>query len=233
MKKDGTNPAIVWPHGGPEWQERNIFSKYSQIFTNRGYIVITPNFRGSTGYGKTFQRLIYKDWGGAEFKDVVESYNYLLSTGYVDKNKIAVVGGSFGGFMTLTCVTKAPDLWKCAVDIFGPSNLFTFLNSVPEHWKPATYLLVGHPEQDKELLTERSPIYFVDNIKCPMLVVQGANDPRVVKKESDQIVEKLRSQNKEAEYLVLDDEGHGFAKVSNQIKVWEMVCEFLDKHLKQ
>jgi dipeptidyl aminopeptidase/acylaminoacyl peptidase len=233
MKKDGTNPAVVWPHGGPEWQDKNVFSKYAQILANRGYIVIAPNFRGSTGYGKTFQRLIYKDWGGAEFKDVVESYNYLLSTGYVDKNKIAVVGGSFGGFMTLTCVTKAPELWKCAVDIFGPSNLFTFLNSVPEHWKPATYLLVGHPEHDKELLTERSPINFVDNIKCPLLVVQGANDPRVVKSESDQIVEKLRSRNKEAEYLVLDDEGHGFAKVSNQIKVWEMICEFLDKHLKQ
>ncbi len=233
MKKDGTNPAIVWPHGGPEWQDKNVFSKFMQVLTNRGYIVIAPNFRGSTGYGKTFQRLIYKDWGGAEFKDVIESYNYLLTTGYVDKNKIAVVGGSFGGFMTLTCVTKAPELWKCAVDIFGPSNLFTFLNSVPEHWKPATYQLVGHPELDKELLTERSPINFVDNIKCPILVVQGANDPRVVKKESDQIVEKLRSQNKEAQYLVLDDEGHGFAKVSNQIKVWEMICEFLDKHLKQ
>jgi dipeptidyl aminopeptidase/acylaminoacyl peptidase len=232
MKKDGSNPAIIWPHGGPEWQEKKIFNKYAQTLTNRGYIVIAPNFRGSTGYGKTFQSLIYKDWGGAEFKDVLGSYDYLLNSGYVDRSKIAVVGGSFGGFMTLTCVTKAPELWKCAVDIFGPSNMFTFLNSIPEHWKPGTYDLVGHPEKDKDLLTERSPFNFVDNIKCPMLIIQGANDPRVVKSESDQIVEKLKSQNKPVEYLVLEDEGHGFSKVSNQIKVWELICDFLDKHLK-
>lgn len=232
MEKDGTNPAVIWPHGGPEWQEKNVFSKYFHILTNRGYIVMAPNFRGSTGYGKTFQSLIYKDWGGAEFKDILKSYDYLLNTGYADKNKIAVVGGSFGGFMTLTCVTKAPELWKCAVDIFGPSNLFTFLNSIPEHWKPGTYNLVGHPENDKELLLERSPINFVDNIKCPMLIVQGANDPRVVKSESDQMVERLKSQNKTVEYLVLEDEGHGFSKVTNQIKVWELICEFLDKYLK-
>jgi dipeptidyl aminopeptidase/acylaminoacyl peptidase len=232
VKKDGSNPAVVWPHGGPEWQERNNFNKFFQMLTNRGYVVIVPNFRGSTGYGKTFQSLIYKDWGGAEFKDVLSSYDYLLKTGYVDKNKIAVVGGSFGGFMTLTCITKAPDLWKCAVDIFGPSNLITFQKSIPEHWKPATYLLVGDSEKDKELLYERSPINFVDNIKCPLLIVQGANDPRVVKAESDQIVEKLRSQNKIVDYHVLEDEGHGFSKLSNSIKVWEFVCEFLDKHLK-
>ncbi len=232
MEKNGSNPAVVWPHGGPEWQEKNVFNKYFQVLTNRGYIVIAPNFRGSTGYGKTFQKLIYKDWGGAEFKDVLGSYEYLLGTGYADKNKVAVVGGSFGGFMTLTCATKAPDLWKCAVDIFGPSSLFTFLESIPEHWKPGTYDLVGNPEVDKELLSERSPINFVDNIKCPILIVQGANDPRVVKTESDRIVEKLKAQNKTVEYLVLDDEGHGFSKVSNQIKVWELICEFLDKYLK-
>jgi dipeptidyl aminopeptidase/acylaminoacyl peptidase len=232
LKKNGSNPAVLWPHGGPEWQERPVFNKYFQILTNRGYIVIAPNFRGSTGYGKTFQSQIYKDWGGAEFKDILGAYNYLLQTGYTDKSKIAVVGGSFGGFMTLTCITKAPDLWKCAVDIFGPSNLCTFLNSVPEHWKPATWELVGHPEKDKELLYERSPFNFVENIRCPLLIVQGKNDPRVVQSESDQIVEKLKSQNKTVEYLILEDEGHGFTKVSNQIKVWNLICEFLDKHMK-
>ncbi|MGH2575383.1 MAG: alpha/beta hydrolase family protein, partial [Ignavibacteria bacterium] len=232
MEKDSTNPAIVWPHGGPEWQEKNLFNKFFQILTNRGYIVIAPNFRGSTGYGKSFQHKIYKDWGGAEFKDILGSVEYLKNSGYADKNKIAVVGGSFGGFMTLTCVTKAPDIWKCAVDIFGPANLFTFLDSIPEYWKPATIALVGDPEKDKEFLQERSPINFVDNIKCPMFIIQGSNDPRVVKSESDQMVEKLKSQNKEVEYLVLEDEGHGFSKVSNQIKVWERICEFLDKHMK-
>ena len=232
MRKDGTNPAIVWPHGGPEWQEKNIFNKYFQILTNRGFIVIAPNFRGSTGYGKTFQKMIYKDWGGAEFKDVLESYNFLLDTGYVDKKRIGVVGGSFGGFMTLTCITKAPELWKCAVDIFGPSNLFTFLGSIPEYWKPATYDLVGDPEKDKEMITERSPINYVDNIQCPLLIVQGLNDIRVVKSESDQIVEKLRSQNKNVEYLLVEDEGHGFFKVANQVKVWNKITEFLDKNMK-
>jgi len=191
MKKDGTNPAILWPHGGPEWQEKSTFNKYLQIFANRGFIVIAPNFRGSTGYGKTFQKLIYKDWGGNEFKDVLGAYDYLVESGYVDFKRIAVVGGSFGGFMTLTCVTKAPDKWKCAVDVFGPSNLVTFQKSVPEHWKPGVNDLVGDPEINKELFYERSPINFVDNIICPILIIQGKNDPRVVQTESFQMVEKL------------------------------------------
>lgn len=133
--------------------------------------------------------------------------------------------------MSLTCVTKAPELWKCAVDIFGPSNLFTFLGSIPEYWKPATFDLIGDPEKDKEMITERSPINYVDNIQCPLLIVQGLNDIRVVKSESDQIVEKLRSQNKNVEYLVLEDEGHGFFKVVNQIKVWSKITEFLEKYM--
>ena len=134
--------------------------------------------------------------------------------------------------MTLTCVTKAPELWRCAVDIFGPSNLLTFINTVPEYWKPGTAALVGDAEQDKELLEQRSPINFVDNIKCPLFIIQGANDPRVAKAESDQIVDKLKAQNKTIEYLVLEDEGHGFSKVSNQIKVWDNICNFLDKYMK-
>jgi dipeptidyl aminopeptidase/acylaminoacyl peptidase len=232
MKKDGTNPAILWPHGGPEWQEKNLFNKYFQIFTNRGYIVIAPNFRGSIGYGKTFQSKIYRDWGGDEFKDVLGAHDYLLKSGYVDKDKIAVVGGSFGGFMTLTCVTKAPELWKCAIDIFGPSNLITFCNSVPEHWKPGVAGLVGDVEKDKDMLMDRSPINHIDMITAPMLIIQGKNDPRVVQAESDQMVEKLRSSSKEVDYKVLEDEGHGFSKVSNQILVWNMITGFLEKHLK-
>src|SRR4030095_508900 len=186
----------VWPHGGPEWQEKNLFNKFFQLLVNRGYAVIAPNFRGSTGYGKSFQNKIYKDWGGNEFKDVLGAYDYLVSSGYADRSNIAVVGGSFGGFMTLTCVTKAPDLWKCAVDIFGPSNLHTFQQSIPAHWKPGVVELVGDPVKDSELLKETSPINFVDNIKCPIFIVQGKNDPRVVQHESDQIVERLKAQNK-------------------------------------
>ena len=233
MKKDRSNPAIVWPHGGPEWQEKNLFNKYIQILTNAGYALIAPNFRGSTGYGKTFQKKIYGDWGGAEFKDVLGAFEYIAESGYTDKGNIAVMGGSFGGFMTLTCVTKAPELWKCAVDIFGPSNMMTFMNSIPEHWKPATYELIGDPVADKEMLMDRSPINHVDKIKCPLFIIQGKNDPRVVQAESDQIVDKLRSQNKVVEYLVFEDEGHGFMKVSNQIKAWEMIMAFLEKYMKQ
>lgn len=232
LKKDGTNAAILWPHGGPEAQEMHNFSKYLQVFTNAGYIVIAPNFRGSTGYGKTFQKMIYRDWGGAELKDVLGAVDYLKATGYADPAKIAVVGGSFGGFMTLTCVTKAPEIWKCAIDIFGPSNLFTFLKSVPEHWKQGTDALVGNAETDKAMLTERSPINYVDKIRCPLLVIQGKYDPRVVEDESVQIVEKLKSVNKPVEYLLLEDEGHGFSKVSNQIKVFKLMLNFLDKYLK-
>lgn len=231
-EKNRTLPGIVWPHGGPEYQEKEIFNKYFQILVNRGYVVIAPNFRGSTGYGKTFQKMIYKDWGGAEFKDVLGAYDYLVNSAYVDQNNIAVVSGSFGGFMVLTCITKAPELWKCAVDIFGPSNLITFVNTVPEHWKPAVNELVGDPVKDRELLFERSPINYVDNIKCPLFIIQGKYDPRVVQAESDQIVEKLREKNMDVEYLILEDEGHGFSKVSNQIKVWEMICNFLDRHMK-
>jgi len=232
LKKDGKNPAIVWPHGGPEHQEIHNFSRYVQVFVNAGYIVIAPNFRGSTGYGKTFQKKIYKDWGGAEFKDVLGSVDYLKKSGYVDSKKIAVVGGSFGGFMCLTCITKSPEIWKCAVDIFGPSDLFTFVNSVPEHWKKGTDDLVGNPVNDKEMLYERSPINFVDKISCPLLVVQGKHDPRVVEAESEQIVKKLRAQKKPVEYILLEDEGHGFSKVSNQIKVFDAKIKFLDKYLK-
>jgi dipeptidyl aminopeptidase/acylaminoacyl peptidase len=232
VKKDGSNPAIVWPHGGPEHQETHNFSKYIQVMTNAGFIVIAPNFRGSTGYGKAFQKLIYKDWGGNEFKDVLASVDYLKNSGYVDPKKIAMVGGSFGGFMTLTSVTKAPDIWRCAVDIFGPSNLHTFLRSIPEHWKEGAYRLVGNPDTDTAILDERSPINYVDNIKCPVLVIQGKHDPRVVEEESVQIVNKLKDAGKEVEYLLLDDEGHGFTKVANAVKVFKKKLEFLEKHLR-
>ena len=232
LKKDGKNPAVVWPHGGPEHQEMYNFSRYVQVMANAGYIVIAPNFRGSTGYGKSFQKKIYKDWGGAEFQDVLGSVDYLKKTGYADPKKIAVVGGSFGGFMCLTCITKAPEIWKCAVDIFGPSNLFTFLESVPEHWKEGTNELVGGVPEDKEMLFERSPINFVDRISCPLLVVQGKHDPRVVEAESEQIVNKLKELNKPVEYILLEDEGHGFSKVSNQIKVFKAKMNFLDKYLR-
>ncbi|MCX6163298.1 MAG: S9 family peptidase, partial [Ignavibacteriae bacterium] len=232
LKKDGKNAVIVWPHGGPEWQVIHNFDKYIQVMANAGFIVFAPNFRGSVGYGKEFQKLIYKDWGGGEFKDILYGVDYLKQTGYIDSEKIAVAGGSFGGYEVLTCITKAPDIWKCAVDIFGPSNLFTFLDSVPEHWKKGTDRLVGNPEKDKDLLFERSPINYVDNIKCPLFVIQGKQVPRVVVAESEQIVNKLKSMSKPVSYILLEDEGHGFSKVSNQIKVFKEKIKFLETNLR-
>ncbi|HEX2787485.1 MAG TPA: S9 family peptidase [Ignavibacteria bacterium] len=232
LKKDGSNPAILWPHGGPEAQEMHNFSKYIQIYCNNGYIVIAPNFRGSTGYGKNFQKMIYRDFGGAEYLDVLKSMEVLEKSGYVNMGKVAIVGGSFGGFMVLTCITRAPDLWKCAIDIFGPSNLVTFANSVPEHWKEGVARLVGDVEKDRKFLEERSPINYIDNIKCPLLVMQGKHDPRVVENESVQIVDKLRKNGKEVEYVLFEDEGHGFSKVTNTIKAFKTQLEFLDKYLR-
>ncbi len=232
IKKDRTNPAVIWPHGGPEAQVMYNFDKYIQVMANAGFIVFAPNFRGSVGYGKEFQKYIYKDWGGAEFKDILCGVDYLKQIGYVDSNKIGIAGGSFGGFMVLTCITKAPDLWKCAVDIFGPSNLFTFLKSIPEHWKNGTDRLVGNVVKDKELLFERSPINFVERIKCPLLVIQGKQDPRVVETESEQIVNRLKSMGKKVDYILLEDEGHGFSKVSNQIKVFKEKIKFLENYLR-
>lgn len=232
LKKNRKNPAIVWVHGGPEWQEVHNFNKYIQILTNAGFVVISPNYRGSIGYGRIYQKLIYKDWGGNEYKDVIESVEILKKTGYIDENRIGIGGGSFGGFMSLTCVTKSPDIWKCGIDIFGPSNLFTFLKSIPPFWKKGADRLIGNIEDDKELLFERSPINFVDNIKCPMFVVQGKYDMRVVEAESNQIVEKLKQKNKPVEYILLEDEGHGFSKVVNQINVFKKEIKFLEKYLK-
>lgn len=232
FKKDGSNPVIIWPHGGPEWQVMHNFDKYIQVMANAGFIVFAPNFRGSVGYGKDFQKLIYKDWGGNEYKDILSGVEFLKQTGYIDEKKIAIVGGSFGGFMVLTCITKAPEIWKCAVDLFGPSNLFTFLKSVPEHWKNGTNRLVGNIEEDKEFLFERSPINFVEKINCPLLVIQGRQDPRVVEAESEQIVDKLSNMGKSVKYILLEDEGHGFSKVSNQIMVFKEKIKFLESNLR-
>ena len=231
INKNKKNPAIIWVHGGPEAQEVHNFNKYIQVLTNEGYIVITPNYRGSTGYGKDFQKLVYKDWGGANYKDVISCIDLLKKIHYVDIKRVGIGGGSFGGYMTLTCITKSMFNWRVAVDIFGPSNLFTFLKTIPEHWKKITDVLVGNIVKDKELLKERSPINFVDNIKCPLLVVQGKHDPRVSENESTQIVNKLKSKNKPVEYILLDDEGHGFSRVKNQIKVFKYELDFLNKYM--
>ncbi|MBI3098148.1 MAG: S9 family peptidase [Planctomycetes bacterium] len=223
--------TIVWMHGGPEWQELNEYKPAFQYFLHRGFALFAANFRGSTGRGRRFQRLIYRHWGEACYDDVAFGVNLLLRRGLVDPNRLCVMGGSYGGYMTLVAVTREPARWKAAVDVFGPSNLISFAESVPEHWKPGVHALVGHPEKDRAMLEGQSPLFKVDRIRCPLYVVQGGNDPRVRQAESEQIVAALRKRERPVEYLLLKDEGHGFARLENQIRVWESAADFLERHV--
>lgn len=233
LKRGERCPVVLSIHGGPESQERPQY-RYAglyQYLLNRGIAVLAPNIRGSTGYGKSYQRLIHRDWGGGELKDLEHAAKFLQSLDWVDSKRIGVFGGSFGGFATLSCVTRLADYWAAAVDLFGPSNLVTFARSVPPFWKRFMKKWVGDPDEDKEMLNERSPITYVDNIRCPILIIQGANDPRVVKAESDQMVERIRSKGGIVEYMVFEDEGHGFTKRKSELKAWKASAEFLEKHL--
>ncbi len=230
-RPDGTLGAVLWPHGGPDAQVIQNFYHWFQVFAGAGYVVLAPNFRGSTGYGKAFQLLNRQDWGGASFRDLVAGADFLLRSRWADPRRLAVVGGSFGGFMSLTAATQEPDRWAAVVDFFGPSNLHTFIESTPAWWKPYLYDMVGHPERDRERLSERSPVNFLDRVVAPLLVIQGAHDPRVTKAESDQVVERLRALGRPVEYMVFEDEGHGFSRTSNEIRAAGAIVDFLDRHL--
>ncbi|RSK26809.1 S9 family peptidase [Bacillus sp. HMF5848] len=231
-KEDVSNGhVILWPHGGPQAAERKSFRAMFQFLINRGYSIFAPNFRGSDGYGLAFKKMVEGDWGHGPRLDNIEGLEYLIKKGYVDRDKILLMGGSYGGYMALLLHGRHADYFKAVVDIFGPSDLFSFINSVPEHWKPAMAQWVGDPIRDKEKLIEYSPITYLDGMTKPMLVIQGAKDPRVVKEESDQIVEALREKGSEVEYIVFDDEGHGFSKKENEIKVYQSIMEFFDRFI--
>lgn len=222
--------TVFWPHGGPQAAEQKFFRAVFQCILNRGYHIFAPNFRGSTGYGSSFVKLVEQDWGYGPRLDNVEGIKWLFDQGITDSDHLFLVGGSYGGYMSLLLHGRHPEYFKAVVDIFGPSDLFTFVESVPDHWKPIMERWVGDPERDKERFVRDSPVTYLDTMTKPMLVIQGAKDPRVVKKESDQIVEKLRNKGREVEYLVLEDEGHGFSKTDNEIKVYKQMLEFLEKH---
>lgn len=224
--------AILSIHGGPTAQERPYYdySGLYQYLAYHGITVIAPNFRGSTGYGKSFEKKIYHDWGGDELKDLEYALKWLTSQDSIDPKRIGVFGASFGVFAALSCITRLPQYeLRAAVDIVGPSNLVTFIKNVPEHWKSLTIDLVGDPFKEESFLKERSPINFVDDINpsTSLLVIQGANDPRVDKGESDQIVKRLTEKGIDIEYMIFEDEGHGFTKYSNQIKALKKSAEFL------
>ena len=228
---DGKAPVVLSIHGGPEAQERPVYQALYQYLLSRGIAVLATNIRGSTGYGKSYQRLVQRDWGGGDMQDWEHAVKWLRGQDWVEPDRIGVYGGSYGGFAVLTCVTRLPQLWAAAVDIFGPSNLVTFAKAVPPTWKRFIARFVGDPETEAEFLMERSPITYVENVQTPLLVIQGATDPRVVKGESDQLVDKLKSLGRDVEYVVFDDEGHGFTKRANELKAYGLAAGWLEQHL--
>ncbi|MEW6045736.1 MAG: S9 family peptidase [Bacillota bacterium] len=224
-------PVVLSIHGGPEAQERPTYHPLYQYLLNRGIGVMAPNIRGSSGYGITYQRLIHRDWGGAELKDIEAAARYLQGLVWVDGSRLGVYGGSFGGFATLSAVTRLPQYWAAAVDIVGPSNLVTFAKSVPPTWRRFMKEWVGDPDEDREFLLQRSPITYVDQVRAPLLVIQGHNDPRVVKAESDQMVERLRQLGRTVEYVVFEDEGHGFTRRANLQRAYRLTADFFERFL--
>ena len=229
-------PVIVNPHGGPWARDEWRFNPEVQFLANRGYAVFQMNFRGSTGYGRKFWEASFKQWGKAMQDDVTDGVQWLIKEGVADPKRIGIYGGSYGGYTTLAGITFTPDLYAAAVDYVGVSNLFTFLNTIPPYWTPYLAMLhemVGHPEKDKELLTSASPALQADKIKTPLFIAQGAKDPRVNKAESDQMVEALKKRGVTVEYMVKENEGHGFRNEENRIEFYEAMEKFLAKHLKR
>ncbi len=227
-------PIVVNPHGGPWARDIWQYDPQVQFLANRGYGVLQMNFRGSTGYGKKFWQASFKEWGRAMQNDITDGVKWLIDEGIADPKKIAIYGGSYGGYATLAGLTFTPELYAAGVDYVGVSNLFTFMKSIPPYWKPyleMLYEMVGNPEGDSLSLWETSPVYHVKNIKAPLLVAQGAQDPRVNKNESDQMVEALQKRGIEVPYMVKENEGHGFRNEENKFDFYGAMETFLAKHL--
>lgn len=228
-------PVVINPHGGPWYRDTWGFNSEVQYLANNGYAVLQMNFRGSTGYGKAFLELSFKQWGRTMQDDITDGVKWLIDQGIADPKRVGIYGGSYGGYATLAGVTLTPDLYAAAVDYVGVSNMFTFMKTIPPYWKPQLdmmYEMVGNPKTDSLMLAQVSPVYLVDNIKTPLFVAQGANDPRVNKDESDQIVKALKDRGIAVEYMVKDNEGHGFHNEENRFDFYRSMLTFLDKHLK-
>jgi pimeloyl-ACP methyl ester carboxylesterase len=233
---EGPRPIVYYVHGGPQGQERPNFAWFSmpliQILTMEGFAVFVPNARGSTGYGQDYMKRVDHDWGGQDRLDHVHAMTEVLPQDErLDTDRAGVVGRSYGGYMTLTLAGRHPELWSAAVDMFGPYDLFTFSERIPPTWKPYFELALGHPERDRDFLDERSPKTYVSDITCPLLVIQGGNDPRVVEQESHDLVDELRGQGKDVDYLVFEDEGHDVLKLPNKVRCYEAITQFFGEHL--
>ena len=228
-------PALVLVHGGPGGQAQVGYSPLVQALVNHGYVVFDINNRGSSGYGKTFFAMDDRKHGEADLGDVVASKQMLVGTGYVDPDRIGIIGGSYGGYMVLAALTLQPDAFKAGVDLFGISNWVRTLESTPPWWasfREALFAELGDPKIDKERLLRISPLFHAEKIRAPFMVLQGANDPRVLQVESDEIVAAAKKNGVPVEYIVFPDEGHGFVKKENEIKGYTAVLVFLEKYLK-
>jgi dipeptidyl aminopeptidase/acylaminoacyl peptidase len=231
LPRNGEHPAIVYVHGGPTAQTMNTFNRFVQYMANQGYIVIAPNYRGSTGYGKEFQQANLFDMGGGDLQDVLAAADWIKQTGYVDPKKLILMGGSYGGYMTMMGVTKAPEVWAAAVPIVPFVNWFTEIQNEDPVLQQSDLATMGDPEKNKTLYEDRSPINFVDKIKAPLYLLAGGNDPRCPKEEAQQVVDAVKKRGGVAEYKVYENEGHGFARVENQIDAYKRVADFLKAHV--
>ncbi len=228
-------PVVINPHGGPWARDSWGFNPEVQFLANNGYAVLQMNFRGSTGYGKKFWEASFKQWGRTMQDDITDGVKWLISQGIADPERIAIYGGSYGGYATLAGLTLTPELYAAGVDYVGVANLFTFMQTIPPYWKPMLdmlYEMVGNPVTDSLALAEVSPVFHADKIVAPLFVAQGANDPRVNKAESDQMVDALKARGIDVEYMVRDNEGHGFRNEENRFDFYRAMIAFLDKHLK-
>lgn len=227
-------PTILLVHGGPWARDTWGYDPEAQWLANRGYAILQVNFRGSTGYGKDFVNAANREWAGKMHDDLIDAVNWLVEKGISDREKVAIMGGSYGGYATLVGLTFTPEVFACGVDIVGPSNLITLLQTIPPYWEPMKqqmYHKIGNLETEPEFLKSRSPLFFIDRIQKPLLIGQGAHDPRVKQSESDQIVEAMKQANLPVEYVLYTDEGHGFARPENRLHFYAVAEEFLAKHL--
>jgi dipeptidyl aminopeptidase/acylaminoacyl peptidase len=227
-------PLVVHPHGGPWARDIWGYNPEVQFLANCGYAVLQMNFRGSVGYGRSFWEASFRQWGKTMQDDVTDGVKYAIEQGIADGKRVAIYGGSYGGYATLAGLAFTPDVYACGVDFVGVSNLFTFLKTIPPYWKPMLdmfYEMVGNPDKDKALLTEASPVLHADAIRAPLLIAQGAQDPRVNIDESDQMVAALRKHGIPVEYIVKDNEGHGFHNEENRFEFYEAMEKFLEKYL--
>lgn len=227
-------PLVVNPHGGPWHRDSWGFDPEIQFLASRGLAVLQVNFRGSTGYGRKFLEASFGEWGLSMQDDVADAVAWAVAQGIADPKRVAIYGGSYGGYAALSGVTRDADLYACGISYVGVSNLFTWMEAIPPYWKPyleMMYVMVGHPERDAERFRATSPFFNAHRIRVPLLVAQGANDPRVRKEESEQIVAALRERGVAVEYLVKDDEGHGFRNEENLFELYRTVESFLERHL--